>query len=231
MNTHTNEAIEFNLNEYFYSAWRTYYPRTKLFALNDQNESILLHEMTKNELYKIDFKAKEIFRLEKKLREANSSAQHYIKKAQKSINKFFVDQAQTFDMIELEGMPNQFMAYKCDSNQLSLLDFTNNVEYNIDLNFDSNFKLRVSHLTQLSPNRVLISGYDADSLKNDSDSLEPRNLKHFVLDYSSGEANLLSACDKFRLSLIEPNLLGTVNDILMNQIQLKNYNKSEVKLN
>lgn len=217
------------MNEYFYSAWRTYYPRTKLFSINDQSQYVLLHERTTNELFKIDFKAHEIFKLEKKLREANSNAQHFIKKAQKSINKFFVDQAQTFEIKELEGMPNQFIAYQHNSNQLSLLDFSNNLEYNIDLNLESNYKLKLSNLTQLSPNSILLSGYDADILKNESDSLEPKNFKYFVLNYSNGGINLSSTSDKFRLSSIEPNLLGTVNDMLVNQIQLKNYSKSEVK--
>ena len=231
MNTKTGETLELNLNEYFYSAWRTYYPRTKLFSLNNESQSVLLYEKTTNELYKIDFKTKEIFKLEKSLREANSSAQHYIKKAQKSINKFFVDQAQTYDMMQLaDGMNSgdEFMAYKCDSNQLSLLNFKNNVEFNIDLNLESDFKLRVSHLSQLGESTILISGYDVSSLKNDSDSLEPRNLKYFVLNYSNGELNLASASDKFKLSSVEPNLLGSVNDLILNEIELKNYDKSQV---
>jgi len=228
-NTKTNEAVDLNLNEHFYSAWRTYYPRTKLFSTND-TQSVLLFEKTTNDIYKIDFTTKEIFKLDKNLQEANSSAQHYIKTVKKSINKFFIDQNQTYEMIALEGNNEsnfQFMSYKCDSNQLSLIDLNKNVEFNIDLNLDSDYKLRVSHLTQLAPNLVLITGYNSNLLKNDNDKLEPRDLNFFILNYSDSEISIESAKNKFNLDLIKSNLLSR-NDLLLNQLQLKNYNKNQV---
>lgn len=228
-NTKTSKAVELNLSEHFYSAWRTYYPRTKLFSTNN-SQSILLFEKVTNDIYKIDFTAKEMFKLERSLQEANSSAQHYIKSVKKSINKFFIDQNQTYEMLSLEGNNEndlQFMAYRCDSNQLSLIDLNKNVEFNIDLNFEPDFKFRVSHLTQLAPNYILITGYNSNSLKNDNDILEPRDLNFFILNYSESEINIESAKNKFNLSLIDSNLFSR-NDLLLNQVQIKNYNNTQV---
>lgn len=227
LNTKTNEAVELNLSDFFHSAWRSYYPRTKLFALDEPN-CVLLFEKTTNDLFRINFQTNEVFKLEKSLREANSNAKHFLTKAKKSLNKFFVDQDQTYSMISLEN--NMLMNYKMNSNQLSLIDFSNNLEFNLDLeNLDLNeFKMRITNLTCLSPSKVLITAYDSNSIANGVDNLEARNLHYFLLNVSNHSLEL--ADRKFKLDLIDSDLFPSQHDLLVNQIESKNTQNSAENL-
>ena len=248
LDTETNDAKEVNLNSFFSSAWRMYFPRIKLLPVENDGNSVLVYEETTNELFKVDLNANEVLKLEKSLRESNSHAQHLLNAAKKTFNKYFVDQTLTYKMVYLENdksssMNNlQFVSYRYNSNQLSFVNLKNNTEVNLNLNFENmiddlsdvipkTFKLSVNHVTQLSSNSILVAAFDSNAVAN-SDNVKISDLRYFILFYpnldeSLHSSDLNSLNKQFKLYLVDKNILGSSDDLLLHQIQLKNINKSD----
>ena len=244
LNTKTDQAVEMDLSEYFSSAWRMYFPRIKLLPVKNEPNKCLVYEETTSDLHLIDFEARNIFQLETSPREVNSQTKHILNAAKKTFSKYFVDQNQTFKMLHLDG--DTFVSYRFNSNQLKFLNFKHNIEFNFNLNFENSlknfagtnisqaYKLGISHVTPLSSSTLLVMGFDANTTSN-SEQLKPSDLKYFVLSFPNfedeslmvSEKNIKSLNELFKLYSVDKNFLGSFDDFLLQQIQIRNMNYAE----
>ena len=93
---------------------------------------------------------------------------------------------------------NLFINYKLNTNQVSLIDLNRNIEFNLDL---QHLKFRITNLTVLSSNQILLTAYDYNSIEN-TDYLESR-----YYDYLEDLINLTNLDEmNFEINLIESNL-------------------------
>ncbi len=224
LNTSTNEAVELNLSNFFRFAWKLYFPRVKLFSIENNPYQVLLHEENSNELYKIDFGSFSLYKLEKNLNEASSSPMHLVNRAKKTINKYFVDQSQSFKMFANNN--DLFISYKFNTNNLAFDYLKENNEINLNLNnILDNMKLGINQVTQLNSNSVLLSGYDQNKIIN-SDDLSPKDLRYFIIKFPSnlGGYDLNQLNNQFKLFAIDKNILGYEDDLIISDVILKNLN-------
>lgn len=229
----TNLSHEINLMDYYPQAWRTYYPRLKILP-SYQNNQVILYEEATNEFLKIDFEAKKVSKLEKELKLDNYKiTSQLMNKAKKTLNKFYSDSNRTFKTINLdtsEPAKPIFLNYGTNGSQISFINFNNNDEINMDLSSivasnNTNFKLGISHIAQLSEDSVIITGFDTTVVSN-IDNLSPEDLKYFILKFPADwndMGDFHSIIQKFKLSMVEGDLLGSKKDLLLAQSQLKNF--------
>jgi hypothetical protein len=235
IDTQTNKAVEIGIGEYFSTAWRTYFPRLKLFPVNSNNASneVLLYEETTNGLFKVDFKSGEVYKAGKELRQSASLFDGKIlNSAKKAINKYFVDQNQTFKLVPLDEASGRFIGVKYHTGQLSIVDVPNGSEVGLSLeNLEiGGFKgkLRINHCVYLGSNSVLVVGYDSGTITN-SENLRPSNLAYFLIKIpadltklvNSASSNLNDLNEHVSVHQLDKSVFDSQNDYLLNQVQVK----------
>ena len=227
LNTKTDRATQFDLTEHFQSAWRMYFPRIKILPLKNEPKKVLLYEETTNHLKMIDFETRQVFSLESKPKEVISQSKHILSTAKKTLSKYFVDQNQTFKILNLQN--STFVSFRFNSNSLKFFNLAQNIELNFNLNTnDEAFKLSITHVTPLSSNSILIVGYDSNLITN-SDTLKPNDLKYFVFNYPNfndeslmiSNQNIQSLSSLFKFSSIDKNILASFDDFFLQQLEIK----------
>ena len=238
LNTETNKCVTIGLDDYFSTAWQTYFPRVKIFPIDRSNKnvsnSILLHEETMDTLLKIDFVTGDIFKFDRGLKQT-SSPFNLAKKVKKAMNRYFVDQNQTFKMISIDQEGEIFLTLKYNSSHLAFVDVKSGLQ--LDLNLESlnldqtsnNPKLRVNHATYLGFNSILLAVFDSSAVMN-SENLRPKDLAHLVVHFPSnlGRAifdsatNLEKLNQMFSITQLDKSLFGSGDDFMLSQVQIRN---------
>jgi von Willebrand factor A domain-containing protein 8 len=240
LNTNTNQIVEFDLSEFFNSAWVSYFPRLKLLKMNQQPNRVVVFEESANELFMVDFENERVFAVEKKTKETTSNTMHIVKKARHKLNKYFIDQNQSYKMIRLSDGEEElagfeFVWYRTNTDHLSFIDMRGSREVNVCLSQLSltgkHYKPGISHVQVLDNNKLLLACYNTNEIEN-SLNVSVNDLKYFVLEYpsSSVTSRPLSANESiddlnqlFKLYSMNENLFGSSkNDLLLQQIELKN---------
>jgi von Willebrand factor A domain-containing protein 8 len=230
LNTKTNQATQIELTEYFSSAWRMYFPRIKILPLKNEPYKVLIYEETTSNLNMIDFEAKKIYSLESIPKEVSSQSKHILNTAKKTLSKYFVDQNQTFKIVNLQN--DTFASYRSNSNSLKILNLKHNFELNFNFNTnDETFKLSITHVAPLNSNSVLIAGFDSNSISN-SDTIKPSDLKYFVFNYPNYDNDTISKQSiqnlnpLFKFSSLDKNILASFDDFLLQQVEIRDDEKS-----
>ncbi len=227
LNTKTDRATQIDLTEHFQSAWRMYFPRIRILSLKNEPNKVLLYEETTNHLKMIDFETRQVFSLESKPKEVTSQSKHILSTAKKTLSKYFVDQNQTFKILNLQN--STFVSFRFNSNSLKFFNLASNIELNFNLNTnDEAFKLSITHVTPLSSNSILIVGYDSSLITN-SDTLKPNDLKYFVFNYPNfndeslmiSNQNIQSLSSLFKFSSFDKNILASFDDFFLQQLEIK----------
>ena len=168
-------------------------------------------------MLKVNFDSKQVFKLEKSL--TSSTSRYLMDSARKSLNRFFVDQSQSFKMCKLDGSDALFFAFRSDSSQLSLVDFSNASQLNLNL---GSFALR--QFTQISQDSALLVVFDRAIIKN-SETLKASDLQYLILRYPtqwSASDDLAELSHRFQLLAVDGSVFGGGDDLLIQQILLKN---------
>lgn len=201
LNVDTNELIEIDLSDLFQSAWRMYYPRLKLLRLNDEPQSVLLYEETSDVLFKINFDTFEVSTIDKSVLKGSS----LINTAKKAINKYFADQNNLFKTVPIST--SMFASYRLGSNLISLLDLAANLDVTLNLDSDTR-KVRISHLTPLSSNEILVTYYDGLKWNNGAE-VRPKDLDYFIIRFPASFNSLSDDFGKqIELFNIDEYILG-----------------------
>ena len=121
---------------------------------------------------------------------------------------------------------NLLIAYRSNSNQITLSYLNQSKEVIVTLSDLKDFKFGINHVTQLSASELLLSTYDKSKVLN-SDELVPSDLKYFILEIPNNvEFNLNELNSNLKLYSIDKNVLGYSDDLTLHQVCLKQENKS-----
>ncbi len=238
LNTENSKAVEIEIGSYFPTAWRTYYPRIKLFTINKSNESsneVLLFEETTNTLLKIDFKNGDVFKVGKELKSSSSFFEgKLVNSAKKAINKYFVDQNTTFKLVPLDETAGKFIAIKYHTGQMSILDIGSASEINLSVDNlrieDLKGKLRINQIVNLGLSSILVAGYDSGSVTS-SENLKPKDLIYFVMNFPhnltqlvNNSCNLNDLNKHVLINQFDREFFDSQNDYFLNQLLIKKSN-------
>ncbi len=232
---HTCKSFEVDMTEYFPQAWRTYYPRLKLFRTDDHHQqAVILYEEATNEFFKIDFKAKQVFQLAKSIRHDNAKLTEVLmKKAKKTLNRFYSDSNHMFKTTNLLSPKSELLlSFQTNKSLISFLSISSGLEVNLNLNgirsADSDLKIGINQVTQLSQNSVLISAFNLSKSAIIED-LSANDLEYFILEYPTDWESLAAKNEllheKFVFQSVEGNLLASKSDLLLAKIESKNFQK------
>lgn len=205
LNTNTNESISIDVSELFQSAWRAYYPRLRLARLPDNPASALLYEETGDLLFKIDFDSLQIHTPERSIVHRGAGL---MTQAKKAIGKYFADQTSLYRVVPLNS--SILARFQSGSDQIVLNDLTAGLEVAVSLGSerDSDVRVRISQVTPLGADRLLVAFYNgARSTK--SDDVGPQDLQYLVLAFPASFKNQPDDFrSKFELFYLNESLLG-----------------------
>jgi MoxR-like ATPase len=241
-NTETNKCVDFDMSEFFTGAWRSYFPRIKLYVL-DKNEpdSVLIHEETSNSLFKIAFSTGQVFKLSKSLAQTTGSLNSgkIFESAKKAINRYFVDQNHASKILPLNSASACFLAFQSNTDQISLLDFVHNIELNLsldNLHFKNLSKIRINNAAYLGEGNLILSVYDASKMQN-IESLSTSDLNYLLLKIpqtnnldniiKQSDLNAIDLNEWFSVYQLAKSLFNKSDDLFLSQMHVKNLNNAD----
>lgn len=217
-----NEIKTFNLEKFFPLAWRTYFPKLKLFSFNiDNSQQIYLFEENLNNLYKIDFGSNRMYELNRL---------NFVANAQKTMNRFFFNQNQTFKLLRLYRTSilsrkldsdsddiddNYFISYRKTLNQIEFLNLNKRYQINIELN--NKGPIKIDNIIQVNNNLLLIQSPSSSSSSSSDKQFNIAN-DYYLLQFSDKFYNLdKDYTSDFNLSKMN-NILESNDDFFLSQI-------------
>ncbi len=233
----SNKSLEVDVTEFFPQAWRTYYPRLKLFKTDEQHkQEVVLYEEATNEFFKIDFKEKHVFKLTKSIKYDNANLTEFLmKKAKKTLNKFYSDSNYVFKTVNLKSSKSDYLlSFQTNKSFISFMNLNCGLEVNLNLNGikNSDSKIGINQVTQLSHNSVLISAFNI-SRTTIVEDLSAKDLEYFIIEYPTDIEQLTDKNvilhENFKVLSVEGNLLSSKNDLLLAKIELNNFQKENTK--
>jgi len=124
------------------------------------------------------------------------------------------------------------LSFQTNKSLISFLSISSGLEVNLNLNgirsADSDLKIGINQVTQLSQNSVLISAFNLSKSAIIED-LSANDLEYFILEYPTDWESLAAKNEllheKFVFQSVEGNLLASKSDLLLAKIESKNFQK------
>ncbi len=158
-----------------------------------------------------------------------------MKKAKKTLNKFYSDSNYVFKTVNLKSSKSDYLlSFQTNKSFISFMNLNCGLEVNLNLNGikNSDSKIGINQVTQLSHNSVLISAFNI-SRTTIVEDLSAKDLEYFIIEYPTDIEQLTDKNvilhENFKVLSVEGNLLSSKNDLLLAKIELNNFQKENTK--